>query len=94
VVTLDPKHGIGDEGFLPLAHFVDSEGPDAIAITLESNGRDDPYPAVYIRRNRSVTEPRLLPPQPLLDFEGPGYLAELSAALSEVLSPSLTRTSP
>jgi len=94
VVSLDPKQGIIDEGFLPLALFVDSDGPDAVAITLESNGRDDPYPAVYIRRHRTVTEPQLLPPQPLLDFEGAGYQSQLSAALSEVLSPSLTGTSP
>ena len=92
VVSLDSKQGINDEGFLPLAHFVDSNGPDALAITLESNGRDDPYPAVYIRRNGVVTEPQLMPPHPLLDFEGPAYQEQLSAALSGLLSPSLTKT--
>jgi hypothetical protein len=92
VVSLDSKQGINDEGFLPLAYFVDSHGPDALAITLESNGRDDPYPAVYIRRNGVVTEPHLMPPHPLLDFEGPEYQEQLSAALSGLLSPSLTKT--
>ncbi|HYR49279.1 MAG TPA: hypothetical protein VES90_03765, partial [Candidatus Eisenbacteria bacterium] len=95
VVSLDSKLGINDEGFLPLAHFVDSgDEPDALAITLESNGRDDPYPAVYIRRNGAVTEPQLMPPHPLLDFEGAEYHQQLSAALSGLLSPSLTKTSP
>jgi thioredoxin reductase len=95
VVSLDSKQGINDEGFLPLAHFVDSgDEPDALAITLESNGRDDPYPAVYIRRNGAVTEPQLMPPHPLLDFEGAEYHKQLSAALSGLLSPSLTKTSP
>ena len=95
VVSLDSKLGINDEGFLPLAHFVDSgDEPDSLAITLESNGRDDPYPAVYIRRNGAVTEPQLMPPHPLLDFEGAEYHQQLSAALSGLLSPSLTKTSP
>jgi hypothetical protein len=94
VVTLDPKHGITDEGFLPLAHFVDSKGPDAVAITLESNGRDAPYPAVYLRRHDAVTEPRLLDPHLLLDYEGPEYQDRLASELSELLTPSLTRRSP
>jgi thioredoxin reductase len=93
VVNMDPKHGINDDGFLPLAHFVDSHGPDAVAITLESNGRDDPYPAVYIRRHGAVTEPQLMPPHPLLDYEGPDYHKQLSAALSPLVSPSLTKAS-
>jgi hypothetical protein len=93
VVSVDPQQGIHDDGFLPLAHFVDSQGPDAVAITLESNGRDDPYPAVYIRRHGAVTEPQLLPPHPLLDFEGAEYHRQLSAELSGVISPSLTKSS-
>ncbi|HEY3195544.1 MAG TPA: NAD(P)-binding domain-containing protein [Candidatus Dormibacteraeota bacterium] len=93
VVSMDPQQGIHDDGFLPLAHFVDSKGPDAVAITLESNGRDDPYPAVYIRRQGAVTEPQLLPPHPLLDFEGAEYHRQLSAELSGVISPSLTKSS-
>src|SRR5207249_3503801 len=56
--------GMVDAGIEPLAHFVDDDsGPDAAAITLESNGRDDPYPAVYVRSKGSVKE-YLLPPQP------------------------------
>jgi hypothetical protein len=93
VVNLDPRHGITDEGFIPLAHFVDSKGPDAVAITLESNGRDDPYPAVYVRRRGEVTEPQLLPPHPLLDYEGADYQQQLSTALGGLVSPSLTKSS-
>jgi thioredoxin reductase len=93
VVSLDPKQGINDEGFQPLAHFVDSHGPDAVGITLESNGRDDPYPALYLRRHGAVTEPRLMPPHPLLDFEGPDYHQQLVAELSDLLTPSLTKSS-
>jgi hypothetical protein len=91
VVNVDPKHGIHDQGFLPLAHFVDSSGPDAVAITLESNGRDDPYPAIYIRHHDAVTEPQLLPPHPLLDFEGADYQQQTSSTLRALLSPSLSK---
>ena len=89
VVSLDPDRGVNDDGFQPLAHFVDAPGPDAVAITLESNGRDDPYPAVYIRREGAVSEPSLLPPHPLLDFEGPEYHRLLNAHLADRLHLSL-----
>ena len=92
VVSVEPKRGIHDEGFQPLAYFVDSHGPDAVAITLESNGRDDPYPAIYLRRHGAVTEPRLMPPHPLLDFEGSDYHKQLVAELSDLLTPSLTKS--
>jgi thioredoxin reductase len=92
VVRVDADHGISDEGFVPLAHFVDEAGqPDAVAITLESNGHDDPYPAIYIRRQSAVTEPRLMDPHPLLEFEGEKYQRQLTEELSGLLSPSLTQ---
>jgi thioredoxin reductase len=92
VVSVDADHGISDEGFVPLAHFVDEAGqPDAVAITLESNGHDDPYPAIYIRRQSAVTEPRLMDPHPLLEFEGEKYQRQLTEELSGLLSPSLTQ---
>src|SRR5690348_9172582 len=80
------------DGVQPLAYFVDDEqGPDAVAITLESNGREDPYPAVYIRRRGQAPRERLLRPDPLLEFEGPSYQRELAAALEPLLDPALTR---
>src|SRR5207302_2280545 len=51
VVSIDASEGIVDEGIQPLAHFVDdAQGPDAVAIALEANGKEDPYPNVYIRQ--------------------------------------------
>jgi thioredoxin reductase len=94
VVSVDPAGGIADEGIRPLAHFVDDEkGPDAVAITLESNGKDDPYPTVYLRRRGQTLRERTLRPDPLLEFEGPTYQRELAAALEPVLDPALIRTS-
>ncbi len=92
-VVIDPEHGIIDDGIVPLAHFVDSAGPDAVAIALESNGRDDPYPAVYIRRAGSVTE-HLLEPSPLLDFEGSNHRMALISALDRLISPSVSQPQP
>lgn len=93
VLLVDPDHGIVDEGIVPLAHFVDSAGPDGVAVALESNGRDDPYPAVYIRRGGSVTE-HLLESSPLLDFEGEDHRKALVSALDRLMSPSISQPQP
>jgi thioredoxin reductase len=90
VLSLDAARGILDEGIVPLAHFLDSGGPDAVAVALESNGRDDLYPAVYTRRHSVITE-HLLAPNPLLDFERDEHRQAIGAALETVLSPSLTQ---
>ena len=83
-----------DAGILPLAHFVDDEtGPDAVAVTLESDGVKDPYPAVYVRARGSLSF-HLLPPHPLLDFTGLAYQKELAARLEPLLGSALTRSAP
>jgi thioredoxin reductase len=92
VVSVDASDGVNDEGIQPLAHFVDDEtGPDAIAIALEANGKDDPYPTVYLRRRGETLRERQMQPDPLLDFEGPTYRRELASALEPLLDPALTR---
>ena len=93
VVGVDASAVITDDGIEPLAHFVDETGGgDAVAIALEANGRDDPYPAVYLRVRGKLTE-KLLPPHPLLDFEGEPYRRELASLLEPVLSRSLSLSS-
>jgi thioredoxin reductase len=87
VINLDRNHGITDEGILPLAHFVDSGGGDAVAVALESNGQGDPYPAVYLRKDGALSE-HLLAPDPLLQFEGPDHTRQLRDILEPVLSAS------
>jgi thioredoxin reductase len=92
VVGIDASGGITHHGVEPLAHFVDdSTGGDAVAIALEANGRDDPYPAVYVRSRGNVTE-KLLAPHPLLDFEGEEYRRELASILDPLLSKTLTHS--
>ena len=85
VIGVGSDGGITDEGIKPLAHFVDGGGEhDGVAITLEANGKDDPYPAVYVRAGGRLVE-HLMGSHPLLDFEGPEYQSELSGVLSGVL---------
>jgi thioredoxin reductase len=87
VIQVEGDGGFTDDGIQPLAYFVDSAGPDAVALTLEANGRDEPYPALYMRRKESVTE-HLLPPHPLLDFESEPYARALSELLKVPLDPT------
>jgi thioredoxin reductase len=84
VVTVSRDEGIRDEGIWPLAHFVDSSGPDAVAVTIEANAQGENYPAVYVRRAGKVTE-RLLEPDQTLRFDTPERRAALGDALAELL---------
>jgi hypothetical protein len=70
----------GASDIVPLAHFLDAAGPDAVAVTVESNAQGEIYPAVYVRRQGSVSE-HLLSPDLLHDFRTPGYERELAALL-------------
>lgn len=64
--------GVVDAGTAPLAHFVDSTGPDAIAITVETDAEGDIHPALYVRRGGKVNE-HLLPSDPLHQYETAEY---------------------
>jgi thioredoxin reductase len=83
VVSLDPGRGIVDDGFLPLAHFLDASGPDAIAATIEANAEGAVYPVLYVR-HAGRTEERVLPGHPLHDFETAEHRRALSSVLVEV----------
>jgi thioredoxin reductase len=85
VINFDRDTGITNEGIVPLQSFLDAAGDDAVAATLESNGQGNPYPVVYIRKDGSVSE-HAFAPDPLLDFTGPDYQAELRGVLEPVLS--------
>jgi thioredoxin reductase len=70
----------GTSDIVPLAHFLDVGGPDALAVAVEANAEGDLYPAVYLRRRGEVSE-HLLSPHHLNDFRGPEYERELAALL-------------
>ncbi len=84
VVSVDRSKGIRDEGILPLQFFVDSTGPDAVAIVQETDQAGDHHPAVYIRRGNQVTE-HVLDGDPLLDYRTPRHEKQLAALLDGLL---------
>lgn len=84
VVTFDPAQGGLDDGILPLAAFVDAPGSDAVAISVETDSSGDHHPAAYIRRDGRVSE-HALAPDPLHNFEGARYQADLADLLKGLL---------
>ena len=84
VVTFDPARGIADEGIVPLAHFVDSSGPDAACVTVETDDRGDIHPAVYVRRDGAVRE-HALASDPLHDFTTSEHRAQLTSVLGTLV---------
>jgi thioredoxin reductase len=69
-----------DQGIVPLAHFVDSAGPDAIAMTIETDPAADIHPVAYVRRQGNVIEVPL-PPQRLHDYQSEDYRKLLESAI-------------
>ena len=82
VVSLDPETGVRDEGILPLTRFLDGGGPDAVAMTVESDGATI-YPVVYVRTD-GKTEEYPLEVDPLNDFDGLPYKRALGTILNRV----------
>jgi thioredoxin reductase len=71
---------IRDEGIVPLEHFVDEAGPDAVAVAVEMDSGATIYPAVYVRSSGRLVE-RALPPHPMHAFESEEYRRELASVL-------------
>jgi thioredoxin reductase len=84
VVSMSPSEGVRDEGILPLTHVLDSDGPDAVAMTIEADGAGAIYPVVYVRAGGRIEE-NALEPHPLLDFETREHRDQLAAVLGRVL---------
>ena len=84
VLSLDPAHGIRDEGIQPLAWFVDASGPDSIAATLETDGTGAVYPVIYLRQDGAVSE-HAIDPDPLLNYRTDAARAALESILEPVL---------
>ena len=75
--------GFTDEGVVPLAHFLDSGGPDAVAASVEVDEAGTIVPTIYIRRAGEISEHQL-PPHPMHEYEGEPYRKELGALLSSM----------
>ncbi len=84
VVTVDPAAGPVDDGIQPLAHYLDTNGPDAVAVTLEADGTGAIYPVAYVRRKGRVGE-HALDADPLLDFATERHRDALGTIVREVV---------
>ena len=80
--SLDAAQGVRDEGVVPLAHFVDEEGPAAVAITVETDDTGDIHPAVYLRETGRSAVETLLESNPLNDFRTAENRDHLSSLLN------------
>ena len=80
VVTADPAAGLRDAGIEPLAHFVDTAGPPAVAATVEVDATGTVVPVLYARRDGHVDE-HVLPPHPLRRFDEPEHRERAEAAI-------------
>jgi thioredoxin reductase len=78
VLTFDGE--IRDEGIVPLEHFVDEAGPDAVAVAVEMDSKATIYPAVYVRSSGRLVE-HTLPPHPTHAFESNEHRRELESFL-------------
>ena len=72
--------GITDEGIVPLEHFVDQDGPDAVAVAVEMDGKATIYPGVYVRSGGTLFE-HAMPPHPTHAFDSEEHRRELESFL-------------
>jgi thioredoxin reductase len=84
--SLDSGAGILDEGIVPLADFVDTEGPASVAIAVETDDTGDIHPALYVRENGRPAVETLLSSQPMHDFRNADNRAQLVSLLKGVTS--------
>jgi thioredoxin reductase len=73
--------GFVDDEFMPLAHFLDSPGPDAFAASVEVDSSGTIVPTLYLRRGGEIHEHQL-EPHPLHEYESEPYRRELTLQLS------------
>jgi thioredoxin reductase len=85
VVDVDGADGIRDEGIVPLADFVDRDGRDACAVTVEYDADGTIIPVVYVRRGGRLVE-HSLASHPLHSFGTDEHRRQLEACLAPLLS--------
>jgi len=78
-VTL-AEAGAIDEGVVPLEHFVDTSGPDAVAVTIEANASGVIHPVVYLRRRGRLRDVEF-DHDPLHAYDSERYRRQLDGLL-------------
>jgi thioredoxin reductase len=82
--TVDPRHGIRDEGIVPLEHFLDDTGTDGVAVTLELDAASAIHPVAYIRHSGRVHD-TAFEPNLSRDYEATHYQEQLGLLLRPLL---------
>ncbi len=82
--VFDLSEGVRDVGLQPLQAFVDADGPDAVAATVETTAEGVILPVLYVRR-RGTIEEHTLPEDELLDFSGKRYEDEIAKIVKGVI---------
>ncbi len=75
-VVSSSADGYVDDGVQPVAHFLDSPGPDAFGATVEVDEEGTILPTLYVRRSGEIREHQLAP-HPLHEYEGEGYRSQV-----------------
>jgi thioredoxin reductase len=82
--------GWRDDGIWPLADFVDADGTDAVAVTLEPNPDSSIYPVAYVRA-AGVVEEHLLDPDAMNEYRGSPHREQLTSILAPLMRPTSAR---
>ena len=77
-VVSSANRGHVDDGVQPVAHFLDSPGPDAFGATVEVDGDGTILPTLYVRRHGEISEHQLAP-HPLHQYDGDSYRNQVAA---------------
>jgi hypothetical protein len=80
VVSSEGDGRFVDDGVVPLAHFLDTPGPDAFAASVEVDEAGTIIPTLYLRRRGEINEHQF-EPHPLHRYDSEPYRAELSALI-------------
>jgi hypothetical protein len=78
--------GWRDDGIWPLADFVDADGTDAVAVTLEPNPDATIYPVAYVR-TAGVVEEHLLDPDAMNEYRGSPHREQMASILAPLMRP-------
>jgi len=84
-LSREPDGRVREEGIVSLAEYVDADGPDGAAITVETDDQGHIRPAVYVRRRGRVDADATLDESLLTEYRTPGHRAQLQALVADVL---------
>jgi thioredoxin reductase len=84
VFSVDADAGLVDDGIQPLTHFLDVDGPNAVAVTLEADGTGAIFPVLYTRIGGEIRE-RAMVADPLLRYDGADARQEILAIVREAI---------